>query len=40
MSLAQIALLARARALPPSEELESALAGTIAGIAAGLRNTG
>ena len=40
MSLAQIALLARARALPASEELEGALAGTIAGIAAGLRNTG
>ncbi len=40
MSLAQIELLARARALPPSDELESALAGTIAGIAAGLRNTG
>jgi phosphoenolpyruvate carboxylase len=40
MSLAQIELLARARALPPSDELEGALAGTIAGIAAGLRNTG
>lgn len=40
MSLAQIALLARARALPATEELEGALAGTIAGIAAGLRNTG
>jgi phosphoenolpyruvate carboxylase len=40
MSLAQIELLARMRALPPSEELEGALAGTIAGIAAGLRNTG
>jgi len=40
MSLAQIELLARARALPPSEELEQALAETIAGIAAGLRNTG
>jgi phosphoenolpyruvate carboxylase len=40
MSLAQIALMARARALPASDELEGALAGTIAGIAAGLRNTG
>jgi phosphoenolpyruvate carboxylase len=40
MSLAQIELLARSRALPPSDELEGALAGTIAGIAAGLRNTG
>ncbi len=40
MSLAQIELLARARALPPTDELERALAETIAGIAAGLRNTG
>ncbi|MEO7110080.1 MAG: phosphoenolpyruvate carboxylase, partial [Polyangiaceae bacterium] len=40
MSLAQIELLARARALAPSDELERALAETIAGIAAGLRNTG
>jgi phosphoenolpyruvate carboxylase len=40
MSLAQVELIARLRALPATEELESALAGTIAGIAAGLRNTG
>jgi len=40
MSLAQIELLARARALAPSDELERALAETITGIAAGLRNTG
>ena len=40
MSLAQIELLARMRALPESEEMERALAETIAGIAAGLRNTG
>ncbi|MBC7795217.1 MAG: phosphoenolpyruvate carboxylase, partial [Clostridia bacterium] len=40
MSLAQIELIARMRALPQSDALEGALAGTIAGIAAGLRNTG
>ncbi len=40
MSLAQIELLARARALPPTGDLERALAETITGIAAGLRNTG
>ncbi len=40
MSLAQIELLARARALPASDEMERALAETITGIAAGLRNTG
>jgi phosphoenolpyruvate carboxylase len=42
MSFAQIELLARAHAhtLPLPDELEDALAGTIAGIVAGLRNTG
>jgi phosphoenolpyruvate carboxylase len=40
MSLAQIELLARARALPATDDLEVALAETITGIAAGLRNTG
>ena len=39
MSLAQIELLARARALPPTDELERALAETITGIAAGLAPT-
>ncbi len=40
MSLAQIELLARARGLPVTDEMERALAETITGIAAGLRNTG
>jgi phosphoenolpyruvate carboxylase len=40
MSLMQIELLRRKRAGEGSEELDYALAATINGIAAGLRNTG
>lgn len=40
MSLIQIELLCRKRASEPNEELDYALAATINGIAAGLRNTG
>jgi phosphoenolpyruvate carboxylase len=40
MSLIQVDLLRRKRAGDASEELSYALAATINGIAAGLRNTG
>jgi phosphoenolpyruvate carboxylase len=40
MSLIQVELLRRKRASEDSEELNYALAATINGIAAGLRNTG